>query len=320
MQESGVTLAWQRCAELPEVMFDGSAVLVGDFVYAGGGSCQRAGSYENECTIFKYDFRNNYWCNLPRTNRHKFAMVCFRDQLVLVGGANPLTNPKNKYLAGLLVWDEQNHCWDEPYTPMNVPRMQSSVIAREPHIVAAGGRNTNLLDSVEVFNGNDYQWQVVEAGRLPAKIYAATSAELAGFWYLIGGSEQKRAVYRASLDSIIGAAVRLKEDEIWERLPDLEFEYATATSFGNCILAIGGLKNLSSSATVFGHFPARKMWLQIERPLPRPFHSSAAVVVPPGELLIIGGCTAMYRYRHVYKAVLKKLNEPQPQGNAVSEL
>ena len=230
-------------------------------------------------------------------------MISFRNQLILVGGANPSTS---EYLASLLVWDEQRHSWDEPYTSMNVARVQSSVVAQEPHIVAAGGRNKNLLDSVEVFNGNNGQWQVVEAGRLPAKIYAATSAELNGFWYLIGGSEQKRAVYRASLDSIIGAALRLREDEIWERLPDLEFEYATAASFGNCLLAIGGSKAIASSETVFGYFPGRGVWLRMEQSLPRPFHSSAAVVIPPGELLVIGGCTTMIRHKHVYKAVLKK--------------
>ena len=313
VHDSGLSLQWQRQADLPEVVYDGSAAVVGNFAYIGGGTCQRAGSFDNECTVFKYDYRNNICCNLPKAGRHKFTMISFRNQLVLVGGATP-TWFGTAHLNSLLVWDDGKHNWDEKvYPPMQTPRMQPCAVSRDMYVIVAGGKDISVLDSVEVFDGKceDAQWHVVAP--LPSAIYSPTSAVLEGYWYIMGGFGQKKAVYRVLLQSLIQSALEIDDsDEVnpgWELLPDTDFERSTAAAFGNSILSVGGSKTIGASAAVRVYFPGRKVWLAIDQPLPFPFHSSVAVVIPgthEKELLVLGGCTGMVRYKHIYKCTIHR--------------
>ena len=308
MHDSSLSLQWQRQENLPEVLYDGCATVVGKFVYAGGGTCQRMGSYDNECTIFKYDYQNNVCCNLPKIDRHKFAMVSFRNQLVLVGGATPSWIGTVR-LSSLSVWNEEQHHWDDKQLPpMQTPRMQPCAVSEGMYIIVAGGKDADVLNSVEVFDGNSKQWY--EVAPLPSAIYSPTSAVMKGYWYIMGGFGQKKSVYCAALQSLIQGDLKIntqEENQCWDLLPDTDFEYAAAAAFGNSLLAIGGSKSVGATDAIRAYFPGRKMWLPIDRPLPRPFHSSVAVVVPgvhENELLVIGGCTDFIRYKHIYKCTI----------------
>ena len=256
MHDSGLSLQWEKQADLPEVVYDGCAAVVGNFAYIGGGTCQRTGTFDNECTVFKYDYRNNICCNLPKTGRHKFAVISFQDQLVLVGGATP-TRFGTVHLNSLLLWDEGKHNWDEKcFPPMQTPRVQACAVSRDVYIVVAGGKDIDALDSVEVFDGNCKQWHVVAS--LPSAIYAPTSAVLEGYWTIMGGFGQKKAVYRVSLQSLIDSALKVDSEEVnpgWELLPDTDFERSTAAAFGNAVLSIGGSKTIGATAAVRVYFP-----------------------------------------------------------------
>ena len=50
-------------------------------LYAGSGICQKK---DNEYIVFKYDYRNETWCNLPRVNQKGFAMVSSKISLFLL--------------------------------------------------------------------------------------------------------------------------------------------------------------------------------------------------------------------------------------------
>ena len=93
---------------LPQAMhvYSGHVVLVGNFVYAGGGICQRK---DSEYVVLKYNYRNETWCSLPRVNRKGFAMVNFENQLVLISGATVRAGESNIYLQDLIVWNEMQH-------------------------------------------------------------------------------------------------------------------------------------------------------------------------------------------------------------------
>ena len=301
MHDSGLSLQWEKQADLPEVVYDGCAAVVGSFAYIGGGTCR--GGFDNECTVFKYHYRKNNCCTLPTSGRHKFAMISFQNQLILVGGATP----GNVYLDSLLVWDEEENCWDEKFPPMQTPRMQACAVSQDKHIVVAGEKVSNTLNSVEVFDGKCDQWHEVGRAPLPSAIYAPTSAVLEGYWYIMGGFGQKKAVYRVSLQSLIDSALKVDSEEVnpgWELLPDTDFERSTAAAFGNTVLSIGGSRTFGATAAVRVYFPAMNRWLTINEPLPIPFHSSAAVVTPEKELLVLGGRGPTKLYNPIYKCTI----------------
>ena len=288
-------------------MSEASAVLVGDFVYAGGGSCK---DYDTGCTIFRYSSENDVWGSLQKLDRQKFALASYRDELVVIGGETPKRMPLQsaEYHNSLRIWDKNT--WKESYPAMKTPRMQPSAVGYGDHLIVAGGKNKDPLDSVEVFSGRNNQWYSAFT-TMPAKIYSATSTVFEESWYIMGGSGQKKAVYQVRLDSLISEATGSGPNTMWQSLPDTEFESAAITVFGNCILAIGGIRSrtvanfLGITDAVRGYFPGRKMWLPIEKPLPFKFYTMAAVIGPSNELIVIGGHGNWGPTKCVYRGYLR---------------
>ena len=64
------------------------SVATGPSVYVGGGW---ALVYRNSCTVMKLDLQSDEWTKLPQYNAKYFAMTSFANQLVLVGGVDPVT-------------------------------------------------------------------------------------------------------------------------------------------------------------------------------------------------------------------------------------
>ena len=283
-------------------MCNGCAVLVGNFVFAGGGICQRK---DSECIVYKYDYRHKTWCSLPRVNRKGFAMVGFQGQLILIGGMT--TEAGRKYLRDLTVWDETQHGWDQDrYPPMNTARMHSTAVTHASYIAVAGGIGEWSLDTVEVFDCDSREWHT--KAPLPVKAHCATSVFVASeaALYIMGGYGLKKSVCTATLNQLILSDERTPSADVWETLPDTPYTNATVAAFGKLIIAIGGDSSSGAVSAVRVYFPGRKMWLHVEKALPCSFYSCAAVVIPTNELLLIGGCSRTDWCKHLYKGMLKR--------------
>ena len=269
-------------------MVDGHAVVIGEFVYAGGGT--------NGDIVYKYHIKNNNWATLPKANRQKFAMVCYNSQLILIGGKGL----RAEYCNSLLVWDEQTHMWtDDLYPPMRTARMQPAALRYKERIIVAGGKNALLisLDSVEVFDGSEWHY----VAPLPVKIHSAKATLFENQLYLMGGNGQKKAVYCAPVDS-------LNENcppDVWGSISGTDFSNATIVTFGNTLIALGGSDAIVSTNAVHGYFTGTEAWLRLNKPLPRPLCAATAVVVSPEELLVMGGRSGATSYKSVVKAMLK---------------
>ncbi len=289
-------------------MYDSGAVLVGEIVYAGGGTCQRTGTYQNECTVFGHNSSHDSWFRLPPTHRHRFTLVTYLNQLVLVGGAVPGGRGSSiEFLPSLAVWDRSSCKWVEPYPPMLTSRAQASVVAYKQYIAVAGGRNQDELKSTEIYDGNSQQWSFSVA--LPMPLYCASSVLNNGYWYILGGrGQQKRAVYCVPLESLVAIATSKRphsiqvSTNIWTSMPAADFSLASIVSVNGNIFAIGGAKNrfgVTNAVRVF--CSSTNSWIPVECPLPLAFSSTAAVAISPREILVIGGCSDLARYKHVFR-------------------
>lgn len=302
MHDPNVFLQWKQSDHLlPEAMYSGHAVLVENFVYAGGGICKKK---DSEYVVFKYDCRNEAWCSLPRVNRKGFTMVSFENRLVLIGGATVAAGERTVYLQDLVVWDETLHRWDQAcYPSMNTARMHSTAVAHETYIAVAGGLSAQSLDIVEVFDGQEWQTKAC----LPVKVYCATSAFVASeaAWYIMGGNGLKKSGYVATLNELILSNEQTPKTNVWKSLPDTRYTNTTVVAFGKSILSVGGKSSLGAVNEVFVYFPGVRKWICNVK-LPRSFYGCTPVVIPTNELLLIGGCSSIDWCKHLYKGVLKQ--------------
>ena len=308
-------LQWEECDALPTAMGRGFAVCIGDSVYMGGGvyfvqNPIPMPTFDAECSVFKYDCRNNKWNTLPIVNIHKFGMAEYKERLVLIGGASRRKRPWDtlEYSKRLIVWDETTHNWISPYPEMKTARMQPTSVGYGDALVVAGGENASYLSDVEVmYDSGDDKFEWTQVSPLPASISRATSALSGGTWYLMGGLKQSTAVYHINLDSLVQEALS-KADQtddavapsIWKTIPDTKRKHAAVAVLGNSVLSIGGTKAGTipkAENRVFTYIDVMNTWIETQKPLPHPLTHTVPVALSSGELLVVGGFMSRPTFR-----------------------
>ena len=146
---------------------------------------------------------------------------------------------------------------------------------------------------MEVFK--DGQWTT--APSLPGAGYDLKSALHGDHWYLI----RLRKVFRTSLQSLISGS----DQSPWETLPDAPNSWSAAAFFGGRLLSIGGW-NYSNPTTAISAFSSSTQSWEHVADLPLPLRYSSAVVLPTGELMVIGGKDKRKNHSNkVFRAFLK---------------
>ncbi len=115
-------------------------------------------------------------------------------------------------------------------------------------------------------------------------------------WYLItyGGK-----VFCTSLQSLISGS----DQSPWETLPDAPNNWSAAAFFGGHLLSIGG--DLRNPTTAICAFSSTQSWKHVAD-VPLPLLYSSAVVLPTGELMVIGGTDKHAKCSNkVFRAFLK---------------
>ncbi len=274
---------------------DVKSVAIGDVVYVGGSTS--GGNRDDSCTIIKFSTLENEWKVLPLYRATEFAMVCFLDQLVLVGGLDPLNNRVVDYIA---MFDQTVSGWIHPYSPLNIPRYDSTVISSNQSIVVAGGwifsDKKQRTASVEVFDYSSNIW--FAADPLPIARSAAKSSILENTLYVMGGFDDiksYKAVHKVSFNELIDKAkmgngnVKTQQDSLWKTVEMTPCGRCAALSIQCHLLAVGGYdQQYRSSSSVHLYQSNSQSWVKVGD-LPAAQHGSSCSVLPNGEFVVIGG-------------------------------
>ena len=308
-----VSLEWERCASLPKVerMQDAQAVVLNNKVYVSPAEILeptgRMGFASNVICI--YDVSGNSWKEIKSaTSQH--ALTVYNKQVVLVGGCDHSTHTCTNELR-VLQNDEEN--WTKPLPPMPTKRYNASAVGTESLLAVAGGQEPigfypPPIDTVEIYDG--LEWTVAES--LPKPSYRMKSVLQGDTWYLMGGKQQGREIYYASLKDLIVATNSRITTPVWKKLPDVPFENSTPAVFMNELIAIGGkvvvdlppqfsaLQPLQAlqpprfTSKIHAYFTSTRSWVYVED-MPDAYCSTCATTLPSGELFLVG--TINYPYR-----------------------
>ena len=276
------SLKWDHLRELPVPIWNTQAAVIGDKLYVGGG--ETPDNFRDDARIYIYCLSANHWDTMDAPVYH-FALTTYHSQLVLVGGWEFVGE-----MPGVLtnkLWTLSKHDeLQEVLPPMLTERYSASAIDHEDHLIVAGGGTVlDLLNVVEIYRGKNRQWFSVEP--LPKPCSGMKSTVYNKHWYLIGGCGQEQEAYFASLDSLIASCEKLLQNTPWKRLPDVPLKCTSTAVFGNRLIIIGG-ELASPSSAVNAYSPSSQSWIHVGD-MPAPLSDTCTIVLPSGELMVIGG-------------------------------
>lgn len=279
-----MSVRYEACSNLPEVLCDAQAVILNNKVCVGG---HYSKTYSK---IYQYDPDMDEWTTLATSPVWFFAMAVVQDKLTVVGGFDPDSQScTNKLYA----WNDRESKWLSSLPDMPTARMHASAVTMGTSLVVAGGRNsTTALTCVEVFSLESLQWY--SAHPLLLERSSMRTVMHSGYWYLLGGERQGFATSRAvctHLQSLIDSALH-KSGSVssFKAIPSLPASHGAISVLGGTIICIGGRQGVenTTSAVIFALSANPLSWLEIGE-LPLPLSNSCAVVLSDEEIVVIGG-------------------------------
>ena len=268
------SLEWSarsECCEMPVSVYNAQAVVLGNEIYIGGGSIDSGSSSK----LLVYNFTKNSWLILD-TPTQFYALTTYHSQLVLVGGADPDTLEATNQLW---VLGEQCHWTNLP--PMTTQRYLASAVSVGDCLIVAGGCDGDSLDAVEVYNG--HWWRSAQS--LPRACFCMKSTLHEGNWYLTGGIGQEGKVYYTSLESLIATTYLegARQTSVWKQLPGRSRRWSTPAVLHNQLITVQG----RYSSAIHAYSSSTESWVHVGD-LPDVCNSSYSLVLPTGELLVLG--------------------------------
>ncbi len=250
-------------------MSGASSVYLNGTLYVGGGFTDEPG-YRPHSSLYSFKPGVDSTWTVTDTPTDWYTLVVHDSELLLVGGC--------EYLSANKVFTMRNGQFVEALPPMKERRQSSSAVSSGSALVVAGGRNTSgVLSSVEVFK--DGQWTT--APSLPSTRSGMQSALHGDQWYLITSLGK---VFRTSLQSLISGS----DQSPWETLPDAPNNCSAAAFCGGRLLSIGGEDYRNHTTAIYAFSSNTQSWVHVPD-LPVSLTQSSAVVLPIGELMVIGG-------------------------------
>ena len=296
--------------ELPQKRKHPQAVVRNDKVYVGSGYCEND---EQSYELAAFCLNTNEWEQLPKSETKWFAMAVYDNELVLISGKCRDETSCRRVAR----FNERNQTWMWPddITEMQSARMGASATSLTHHLLVAGGWDDTRcrVNTVEVYDKHKRQW--FKAHPLP-KLAAECKTALANndVWFFMGGANQYKAAYYASIRAIIKQAVpsimETSSDEadtkpaateegggdptdpsgeLWKNLPNVPNEFCSAAILGGGLVSIGGsARFFQNSKLIHAYNPHTNTWLKIGE-MPEECCRATAVTLNSSSVLVLGG-------------------------------
>ena len=168
-------------------MREAHATVINDTLYIGGGSCTTA---NDGYLMFRYKLIDDQWRILPVLPQCYGVPTNINNDISYIGGYDRSTKRSTNKVITLL-----NNQLTIQYPNMTTARHYHAVVSYQYYTIVAGGvgEDESTLDTIEVFNCNNYQWTILSTLLpRPMKFINATTCNqsfiIAGYYGADGGS------------------------------------------------------------------------------------------------------------------------------------
>ena len=220
-----------------------------------------------------------------------YAIACYKDQLVLVGGAHHSRLTKKVY-----VWRKGENKWDGDVIPeMEDEREDAVALGHQRYLVVLGGsRGVFWLagmvatgrKSVEIFDGNSWK----QAAPLVQSSLLLQSVSNGVLLFIL--QPEKGIVHYCSIETLISSSLGsfpdLEKKLTWKVLePAAPHSRCCIAALTNSLLAVAGV---GSRGAIFMYDPARQEWGKVTCTGSLPsLRNASCVEITPRQLLVCGG-------------------------------
>ena len=182
-------------------MISAYATVINDTLYIGGGSCP---TDNDEYLMFSYKLIDDQWRMLPVLPQCYGVPTNINNDISYIGGHDPSTGRSTNKVITLL-----NNQWTSQYPNMITARQDHAVVSYQHYTIVAGGdgEDGSRLDTIEVFNCNNYQWTILST-HLPQPM-KAINATTCNQSFIIAGyngvdSKNYTGTFIITMDSLVG--------------------------------------------------------------------------------------------------------------------
>lgn len=270
--------------DVPVAMSAAHCTTIGDTIYTGGGVTD---DNKSIFCIFKYSISNNKWSMLPPCPTKWFGLGQVSGNLVTVGGCLL----SRRAISNVFVFDEASQQWkNNVIPPMPTSRARLCVVSHDSGLVAGGGFNNmyQFLSTVEVYKSETNQWY--STAPLPIPCAGMRAVKIRNSCYLLGGFFPRMETecgitncFYIDMDQLFSQTATYNGTE-WKKVMNVPEKMATPGNVAGSLLAIGG----RDSRKIHVYSPNTESWVHIAD-LPHELRSTTSVLLPNGQLIVIGG-------------------------------
>ena len=175
--------------------------VINDTLYIGGGECTTG---NDEYLMFSYKLIDDQWRMLPILPQCYGVPTNINNDISYIGGQDRSTKRSTNKVITLL-----NNQWTIQYPNMTTSRYHHAVVTYEHYTIVAGGvgEGESTLDTIEVFNCNNYQWTILSTPLpQPMKAINATTCNQS---FIIAGYDgaddnSYNGTFIITMDSLVG--------------------------------------------------------------------------------------------------------------------
>ena len=287
-------MKWTKCTNLPVPMTLAHATVINDTLYIGGGICTTA---NDQYLMFNYKLTDDQWRMLPVLPQCYGVPTNINNDISYIGGHDPSTNRSTNKVITLL-----NNQWTSQYPNMITARRDHAVVSYQHYTIVAGGEgeDQSTLDTIEVFNCNNYQWTILSTHLpQPMKTINATTCNqsfiIAGYTnaegYGISGT------FIITMDSLVGTEQQQsltsstsEHDNKWSELYPTPYWNTTIVPNTTPPVIIGGYdEQMKAVNNISLYDDISNSWRTISS---LPISCAKATVATINNIMIVaGGCT-----------------------------
>ena len=270
------------------------ATVINDTLYIEGGICTTA---NDQYLMFSYKLTDDQWRMLPVLPQCVGVPTNINNDISYIGGQDPSTSRSTNKVITLL-----NNQWTSQYPNMITARKYHAVVSYQHYTIVAGGEGEDgsTLDTIEVFNCNNYQWTILSTHLpQPMKVINATTCNqsfiIAGYVGANGGSYS--GTFIITMDSLVGTEQQQsltsstsEHDNKWSELYSTPYWNTTIVPNTTPPVIIGGEdKQRKTVNNISLYDDSSDSWRTVSS---LPISCAQATVATINNIMIVaGGCT-----------------------------